>query len=57
MQRRAHGLAQAQLRQLHHAFDAGDGFQTAMIAAIAALAVGIDLRMANLYQAAAARMQ
>lgn len=57
MQRRAHGLAEPDLRQLQHAFHAGDGFQTAMVAAVTALAVGIDLRVADFDQATASGMQ
>jgi hypothetical protein len=34
---------QPHLRQFQHAFDAGDGFQTAMVTAVAALTVRIDL--------------
>ena len=57
VQQRAHRLGHAHLRQLQHAPYAGNGFQTAMVAAVAALAVGIDLSMADLHQAAAASMQ
>ncbi|MNP39975.1 hypothetical protein D3C76_1335720 [compost metagenome] len=57
MQRRAHRLAEAELGQLQHAVDAGNGLQTPMIAAVAAFTIGIDLGMTNLYQAAAAGVQ
>lgn len=57
MQQRAHRLRHAHLRQLQHAFYAGNRLQTTMIAAVTAFAVGIDLGMANLHQAAAAGVQ
>lgn len=57
MQHRAHGFCHAHLRQFQHAFDAGDGFQAAVIAAIAAFTIRVNLGVADLHQAAAAGVQ
>lgn len=57
MQRGAHGLTEPDLRQLQHAFHAGNGLQTAVVPAVAALTVWVDLGMANFHQTAASGVE
>ena len=53
MQRGAHGLAEPDLRQLQHAFYTGNSLQAAMVPAVAALPVRVDLSVPDFHQAAA----
>ena len=53
----AHRTAQPLLGDLQHVLNAGHGFETAVVAAVTAFAVGIDTGVADLHHAVAAGVQ